>query len=258
MIFEVKNASYSYNNKDFIFKNISFSISSGEILTILGRNGIGKTTLLKSITGIFPLKEGSIYLNNKELSNHDNSYIGYVPQARALSFPYTVEEVVLMGRSRHIGNFSVPNDKDYEIVADVLEKVGISSLASKKVTNISGGQLQLVLIARALASEPQLLVMDEPESYLDFKNQYTMLSMIRTIVSDTKLACIMNTHYPAHALQISDKTLMMKPRNHIFGSTKDIVTEHNLNDYFEVQSKIITDNENSIPYSAFVVLGAHK
>lgn len=164
----------------------------------------------------------------------------------------------LMGRSRHIGTFSVPNDKDYEILANVLEKVGISSLASKKVTNISGGQLQLVLIARALASEPQLLVMDEPESYLDFKNQYTMLSMIRTIVSDTKLACIMNTHYPAHALQISDKTLMMKPSNHIFGSTKDIVTEHNLNDYFEVQSKIITDNENSIPYSAFVVLGTHK
>lgn len=164
----------------------------------------------------------------------------------------------LMGRSRHIGTFSIPNDKDYEIVANVLEKVGISSLASKKVTNISGGQLQLVLIARALASDPQLLVMDEPESYLEFKNQYTMLSMIRTTVSDTKLACIMNTHYPAHALQISDKTLMMKPRNHIFGSTKDIVTKHNLNDYFEVQSKIITDNENNIPYSAFVVLGTHK
>ena len=163
MIFELRNGSFAYNKKDYIFKDISFTIKSGEILTILGRNGIGKTTLVKCISRIQQLQEGNIYINNKLVSPHDNAPIGYVPQARELSFPYTVEEIVLMGRSRHIGMFSVPTDKDYEIVHSVLKRIGISSLASKIASSLSGGQLQLAFIARALASEPQLLIMDEPE-----------------------------------------------------------------------------------------------
>ena len=119
MIFELRNGSFAYNKKDYIFKDISFTIKSGEILTILGRNGIGKTTLVKCISRIQQLQEGNIYINNQLVKPHDNAPIGYVPQARELSFPYTVEEIVLMGRSRHIGMFSVPTDKDYEIVHSV-------------------------------------------------------------------------------------------------------------------------------------------
>ena len=255
MIFELKNGSFFYNQKDFIFKNVSFTIKSGEILTILGRNGIGKTTLLKCITRILQFQEGNIFLNNQLISPNDNAPIGYVPQARDLSFPYTVEEIVLMGRSRHIGMFSVPTDKDYEIVHSVLKKIGISSLASKTASSLSGGQLQLAFIARALASEPQLLIMDEPESHLDFKNQYTMLSLIRSIVDESKLACIMNTHYPDHALQISDKTLMLKPDSYIYGPTKETVTENNLNSFFDIRTKIIKGEENNKTYSGFIVLG---
>ncbi|MFQ9505701.1 MAG: ABC transporter ATP-binding protein [Veillonella sp.] len=185
--FELRNGSFVIIIKDYIFKDISFTIKSGEILTILGRNGIGKTTLVKCIS-VQQLQEGNIYINNKLVSPHDNAPIGYVPQARELSFPYSRRNV-LMGRSRHIGMFSVPTDKDYEIVHSVLKRIGISSLFLKQ-HQAKWRSVAIAFIARALASEPQLLIMDEPESHLDFKNQYTMLSLIRNIVDDLILLAL--------------------------------------------------------------------
>ena len=184
--------------------------------------------------------------------------IAYVPQAHSFSFSYTVRELSIMGRAKYLNIFSTPSKSDYDIVEKVLDEMGILHLKDRKCSELSGGQLQLVFLARALVGEPKILILDEPESHLDFKNQYTMLSLIRNIVDESNLACIMNTHYPDHALQISDKTLMLKPNNYILGTTKNTITENNLNDFFDVRTKIIVGKEDNKSYSGFIVLGTKE
>ena len=238
MTFEVSDAEFGYGK--ITLHRVSFSVEPGEILAVLGSNGSGKTTLMKCINGIYRWKSGGVFIDGKPFDIQKVSrQIGYVPQSHTLTFPYTVSEMVLFGRAPAINLLSMPSGLDRDIANRTLEEVGISHLANKSCSEISGGEMQLVLIARALASEPRILLLDEPESHLDFRNQTMLLNLLRNLVDRRKIVCIMNTHYPDHALKISDKTLLLGRKKHVFGITKDIITQNNLKDYFGVTVELL-------------------
>lgn len=242
MIFEVKDGSYGFGNEVF-FENLNFTIGNGETLAILGPNGIGKTTLLKCMMGLKPWIKGESRIDGKSFKDLSSkeiwTNIGYVAQAKNVSFTYTAKEMVLLGRSAHLGIFSQPSKEDLEIAEKAMEMVGITHLANKNCHQMSGGQLQMVLIARALASEPKMLIMDEPESNLDFKNQLIILDTIEQLAKKHQISCIINTHYPAHALRVAHKSLILaKNKEWFWGDSKEIINEANMKKAFDVRVAI--------------------
>ena len=239
----VKNGCFSYNRgKEPIFQDINFSVGSGEILAILGPNGAGKTTLLRCITGMLKWSHGESLLDGEAIRRMPPrqlwSRMAYVPQARAASAAYTAFETVLLGRSSRLNAFETPGSRDVEKARQVMELLGISHLAQKKCSAISGGELQMVLIARALAAEPEVLILDEPESNLDFKNQLVVLDTM-TKLARQGMTCVFNTHYPAHALQRADKALLLcRDGEYAFGPTEQVVTEAAIRRAFGVEAVI--------------------
>jgi iron complex transport system ATP-binding protein len=241
MKLEVKNGTFGYTRNQILFCNLSFQLNQGKIMTVLGQNGSGKTTLLKCLFGLLKWREGQTLLDGKPLpSFRECSSIGYVPQAHKSVFSFTVADMTAMGRARHVPLFGLPSKWDQEKVMDALDTVGIADLRDRLCSQLSGGQLQLVYIARALVNDPKILIMDEPESHLDFKNQHHILNLIKKLREEKGISCIINTHYPDHALSISNDTLMLGEGKHIFGPSEDIITEENMRDFFEVNVKILS------------------
>ena len=239
---EVMDAAFEYSQNSNVFSNLSLKVNDGEVLTILGPNGCGKTTLLKCLLGMLNLKKGKIYINGD---------IGYVPQSYRVVFPYSVIDMVLMGRARYIGMFSTPSSKDVKIAMESLQAIGISHLEKRAFSELSGGEKQLVLIARALASEAKVMILDEPTSALDYKNQYHVLELIYKLAHEKGLTVIVTTHYPEHALYISDKILLMSKNGRgIFGDVDEILTEGNLSKIYGINTRII-----SIPHGKYYLKG---
>lgn len=243
MTFSVENGSFGYG-KTMILNNVSFSLDKGEVLTILGPNGVGKTTLLKCMMGMLHWKNGRTLIDGKSLNKMKASEvwqrIAYVPQAKGIALSYTALEMVLMGRSAKVSCFVQPKKEDYKIARTAMEHVGISHLTDKQCSRMSGGELQMVLIARALCSAPEMLVLDEPESNLDFKNQLIVLETIQRLSKEKGIASIVNTHFPAHALKIANKALLLSyNRTCKFGAVEHIVTEQNMRKAFQVEVKIV-------------------
>jgi len=241
----VTNGCFSYSRGAApIFRDINFSVGPGEILAILGPNGAGKTTLLRCITGMLRWTGGDSLLDGTPIRSLSPkklwSRMAYVPQARTASSAYTAFETVLLGRSGQLSAFATPKKADLQKAREAMELLGIDHLADKKCSAISGGELQMVLIARALASEPGVLILDEPESNLDFKNQLVVLDAM-TRLARQGMACIFNTHYPAHALQRSDKALILsRGGGYTFGPTARVVTEEAIRSAFGVEAVIGT------------------
>ena len=159
----------------------------------------------------------------------------YVPQARSQTFAYTVEETVLMGRGPYLGFFQMPQRKDEEIAIQAMKEAGVYELRDRSCNEISGGELQLVLIARALAAKPQMLVMDEPETGLDFRNQLRVMDLIDVLSHQKGLTVILNTHYPDHACSIADRTLLLSDHSVQFGRTSEVLTEAHMEEAFGVE-----------------------
>lgn len=227
----LKDATFSYGKRE-IFSNLNLEVSSGDIFCLLGPNGCGKTTLLRCLSGALKLKKGSVWLDGEEISSLGTKEIaclvGFVFQEHRSSLPYSVLDLVLMGRAPHLGMFSTPAEKDTEIAERALELVGISHLRDKRCTHISGGERQLALIARTLAQETEVILLDEPTSHLDFKNQTLVLRMI-TRLAKQGLTIIMSSHFPNHAFLCSNRVAMMEGGRFIaIGRPEDAVTETNL------------------------------
>ncbi|MBR6259443.1 MAG: ABC transporter ATP-binding protein [Oscillospiraceae bacterium] len=237
----VKNASCGYDGMA-ILKNVSLRIRQGEIVCILGPNGIGKTTVFRSVLGFLKLIDGEILLDGvpkSQISQREFSKaVGYVPQGHEPPFPYTVPDVVVMGRAAHLKSFEAPGIKEYRIADKVLEALGVSYLREKIYTQISGGERQMVLIARALAQNPKLLVMDEPTANLDFGNQIHVLECIKGL-SGSGLCVLMTTHNPDHAFLCCDRVILLtKGKEILEGTVEEIVTEENLHRAYGVDVKI--------------------
>ncbi|WP_321990961.1 ABC transporter ATP-binding protein [Marispirochaeta aestuarii] len=224
---EVQNISFGYSGGGKIFHNHSFRLKKGKSMAILGPNGRGKTTLLKCLLGLLPLCEGEIMRNGE---------CGYVPQHAAVVFSYSVLDMVVMGRARHIPLFSSPGAADYHIAESLLETLGITRFRDRDFSSLSGGEQQLVLIARALASECSLLVLDEPTSALDFKNQGRILNTIRDLSGNEGLSIIFTTHSPDHAAYAADYVLLMYSADeYLYGPAEEIMSDENLHSLYGLE-----------------------
>jgi iron complex transport system ATP-binding protein len=197
----VEALSFGYRGR-VVGSDVSFTVAPGEVLCLLGANGGGKSTLFKTVLGLLPALAGRIVLDGEDMGAWDAPRraraFGYVPQSGAGQFPFTVREMVLMGRVAHRAAFAAPNDADRDAAEAALDSLGIAGLAERDWLRISGGERQLGLIARALAQEPRVLVLDEPTANLDFGNQLRVLNHVRTLAS-RGLAVLFSTHHPEQA-----------------------------------------------------------
>jgi iron complex transport system ATP-binding protein len=197
----VEGLSFGYRDRP-VGRDVSFTVARGEVLCLLGANGGGKTTLFKTVLGLLPPLAGRVLMDGENMADWDARSraraLGYVPQSGAGQFPFTVREMVLMGRIAHRSAIAAPKDADYSITQSVLESLGIAALADRDWLRISGGERQLALIARALAQGPRALVLDEPTANLDFGNQLRVLQHIRRLARDG-LAVMFSTHHPEQA-----------------------------------------------------------
>ncbi len=213
-------------------------------MAVLGPNGVGKTTLLKCMTGMLPWESGGSYIDGVPLREMNNGdiwrKIAYVPQSKDSSLSYTALEMTLMGRSARLGLFSQPSDNDITIAQNALDTIGIRDLADKSCSRMSGGEFQLVLIARALCAEPELMILDEPESSLDFKNQLIILDLLKRLSREEGLAVIFNTHYPSNALKTADSALILNRGGvYICGPSGEVINEENMKKAFSVEVGIV-------------------
>ncbi len=201
-LIRVEGVGFSYGQKP-ILKDIGFRVEKAEVLCLLGPNGCGKTTLLDCILGLHPLQSGRITLNGVSTAGIRPATlaksVSYVPQGHERTFPYRVMEIVMMGRAAYTGLFSGPKLADEKIAEESLALVGIGHLRDRPYTRLSGGEGQLVLIARALAQRTPVVVMDEPTAHLDFKNELLVLETIGRLVRERNIAVVMATHFPNHA-----------------------------------------------------------
>lgn len=192
---------------------LSLSLRAGEVLCVLGPNGCGKTTLFRTLLGLLPALGGEVRVAGRRLADLGRPelarQLAYVPQAHAGVFAFSVEQVVLMGRSAHLGPFAMPSRADRAVAGEALQRLGVAHLAAQPYTEISGGERQLVLIARALAQQARLLVMDEPTASLDFGNQLRVLREIAAL-RDAGMAVLVSTHQPEHALRMADRVALMQ------------------------------------------------
>ncbi len=195
-----------------VLRDVSLSLQTGEVVCLLGANGCGKTTLFKIILRLLRPKRGCVRLGGQDIAGWNQQRLarsfGYVPQMHTPPFAFLVRDIVLMARAAHLRSFASPGKSDLRIADEALDSLGILRLASERYTEISGGERQLVLIARALAQQAQWLILDEPAASLDLGNQIKVLSAIKEL-SKTGLGVLMTTHDPGHAFQCASRVALM-------------------------------------------------
>lgn len=247
---KVSNLSCSYGAKE-ILHDINFNIHKGEVLSILGANGSGKSTLLKAMVGILPYV-GDILIDQRDIKSLSRkeraSLVAYVPQSSAIPFDFNVLEIVLMGRF-HASSLNLTySEKDRDEAYQALVQVGIEKFKLRIFRNLSGGERQLVLIARALAQKSKIIIMDEPVTGLDLGNQMRLLDLISTLASDGKIV-IQTTHYPDHALRVSSQVLWLDNGKILsFGLPKEVINARRIYEVYRVESELMMHKDNGIGY----------
>ncbi len=248
-VLKIENLSFEHG-KTPVFNQISFELETGGIFCLFGPNGCGKSTLIECILGYLKPSGGNILLNNKPISKIKPAdlakSIGYVPQSHAKNFPYKVIDIVLMGRAAYTGTFSSPSAEDLAIAESALETLGLAHLKNKPYTQLSGGQTQLVMLARALTQETPVILMDEPTAHLDFRHELIILETIVKLIKEKNISIIMATHFPNHAFYFENSgvnTQVALMNNHVFeaiGNPTDVLTEENMLKTFSIYSKLIS------------------
>ena len=239
---EVHDLAFGFPGRT-IGRGVSFGVAAGEVLCVLGPNGGGKTTLFRTVLGLLSPHNGTVTLEKQDLQDLSRAEIarrvGYVPQGHAAYFAYTVREFVLMGRTAHLGAFSSPSHRDLDVANHSLESLGISPLADKPVTEVSGGERQLALVARALAQQPKLLVLDEPTANLDFGNQVRVLERIGALAA-SGMAILFSSHEPDHAFLCAQRALLLgEGRVLEIGAPRDVIRADTLQRLYGVSVQVL-------------------
>jgi iron complex transport system ATP-binding protein len=236
----VDDLSFNYGSIS-ILNDVNFTVGQGEMLSLVGPNGSGKSTLLKCLNGILKTSHNTVLLDDKCISKINlkemSKIVGYVPQSSNSTFPFTVFDIVLMGRKPYI-NWRL-SEKDNEIVGQILDFLGIGNLAMRHFTELSGGEQQKVVIARALAQQPQLLLLDEPTSSLDIKYQLEILCILQELAQTEHCSVIVSMHDLNLASRFCDKMIMLK-KGQIFaaGSPEMVLTEKNIEAVYDIKAQV--------------------
>lgn len=231
-----------------ILAGYSLSLEKGCVLAILGANGVGKTTLINTLIGIIKPSVGTLHVNGQ---------VGFVPQLFEVPFAYSALDIALMGRARHLGLFGSPGNSDYEIVRHYFHVLGIESLETQAFNALSGGQRQLVMIAQALASECELLVLDEPCAALDYKNQDKVLKLLNHLQTQHGMTIVFSTHMPQHAVEIAtDVLLMTSGTRFVSGATAEALNSDNLTSLYDLP--IARANFDGLPKHTYAPVFRHE
>jgi iron complex transport system ATP-binding protein len=231
-----------------IGRDLDVSLKGGEVLALLGPNGSGKTTLLKTLLGLLAPLGGAALIDDRPIASYAASArarrIAYVPQVHVPTFAFTVESIVLMGRTAHGNLFSAPSAADRAVAAEALARFGITALAARPYTMLSGGERQLVLLARALAQEPQYIVLDEPTASLDFGNQGKVMRELRALAASGH-GVLFTTHDPNHALRAADRAYLMREGRCLAeGAVRDVLTLTQLEALYGAPVEMLTDRSS--------------
>ncbi len=216
---------FAYAPGDWVFRDVTFGLEPGTVTSVLGPNGRGKTTLVRCAAGLLTPQEGSV---------RRDVPAGFVPQARGTAFAYPVREMVVMGRAAHVGVFAVPGRRDRAAADAAMDRVGITELADRTFPTLSGGEQQLVLVARAVASGHPVMVLDEPATGLDLGNQGLVLGLVRSLADDG-LTVLLTTHHPDHAMVVSDAVVLMGGPSEVrHGPADALLSESELTALYDV------------------------
>lgn len=265
-IIDVREIKYRYASQ-LVLNNISFSVQDGEIICIMGPNGSGKTTILKLISKVLRPEAGSIWLMGRDIGSMKHreiaKIIGVVPQGASVAFPFTVREVVLMGRSPHLGLFQIERESDMHIADNAMALTDTLELAHRNIDELSGGEHQRAIIARALAQEPKVLLLDEPTSFLDINHQIEIFDLIKRLNGEKGLTVIIVSHDLNMAAEYCDRILLMKNGQvYIFGSPRETITKEHIREVYDanvaVMDNIVTGAPYIIPLSQFMSKKYHK
>jgi iron complex transport system ATP-binding protein len=251
-VLDIRGLDFSYGAQR-VFSDVSLPVSAGDVVCLMGPNGCGKTTLLDAIMGLKKPQAGEILLNGRQVGDYKRHEIArniaYVPQLHDVTFPYTVREMVLMGRTAYTSAFGKPTREDEAICADALRRIGIAHFSEKLYSRLSGGEIKLVLLARALGQSAPVMLLDEPTAHLDYKNE---LLFLETVVGQCRaggLTVILATHAPDHAFYLASKGLavravmMAQGRLECCGEPDDVITSENIRAVYGVRAKIMTDTD---------------
>lgn len=241
---ELIDASFSYDGKTDIFTHLNCEITTDNIFCILGPNGIGKSTLLNGIMALNPLTSGRAVLDGRDIKDYPPSElakkIAYIPQTYHMVFPFKVLDLVLMGRTPHLSDMNKPSKHDYDRVMEAVCELGLEPFLERSCTQLSGGQLQLVMLARAIAQEADFLIMDEPTSHLDYGKQMETLRMMK-VMNDRGVGVLFTSHTPDHAFLVCDKVAIM---NHgtfeRVGAPSEVVSAEVLSEIYNTDIEILS------------------
>ncbi len=249
MSIKIENLCFSYGAQN-ILDNITFSTQYGQFLSILGPNGVGKSTLFKCILGLLKPQSGKITVDGKDVHPMSAArlakHIAYIPQSHNPAFNYSVLDMVLMGTASQLSNYSSPGKNQEKTALQALGKLGITYLKNRNYNNLSGGERQLVLIARALAQQAKILVMDEPSANLDFGNKIKVMQTVRALADDG-YCIIQSTHDPEQAYLYSDKIIALHNGKILArGSPKDVLTSEIISKLYDVNVRVHSMDNDTV------------
>ena len=242
-LIQCENLNFSYSDARQILNRVSLTLEKGQLLTILGPNGVGKSTLLGCIAGLLQPQSGTVLLDGKNIATLSRKaiakQIAYVPQKNNVPFDYQVREFVVMGRTAHLGLLSTPTSEDYALADEAMEKLAISDLSARPINELSGGEQQKACIARALVQQPALVILDEPTAALDYGNQIKVLKLIRELLH-LGFAVIQTTHNPDHCLMLGGQVgILDKDGTLEVGACSKIMTEQRLTQVYGTELHLI-------------------
>lgn len=250
-LLRVEDLRFAYDGeRRAVVDGVSLELGTGEVLAILGPNGAGKTTLLHTLLGILKAQSGQIWLQGRALSacsrGQISRVVALVPQFEHVAFEYSVEEYVLMGRAPHLGMLDLPAEEDRRLAVEALDQLGLLALRGRSMLELSGGERQMVVLARALAQQARLLLMDEPLAHLDLSNKGRILAVIRRL-SEAGVAAVFTTHEPDMVQGVAHRALLMREGRVVAsGRTETVMTSEALSQTYGVPIRVLRVDGTSL------------
>lgn len=256
---KIQSITVSYGETE-ILHEVTLDVSAGEVVSLIGPNGAGKTTMMRAISGVIPLKSGSVHVNGEDISitpiSERARKLAVVPQARKLTPEYTAKQAIMMGRTPYLGWLGNPSQSDFDKVDWAIERTGISGLVDRRVDELSGGEQQLILVARALAQDAPVILLDEPTAHLDLRHQATILDLVHSLAKESSLAVLMSLHDLNLVSIFSDRIALLDQGTILAeGQPYDVLNKDILSRVYQVPLEIIPHPHRDIP---LVLLNGHE